>query len=332
MPHISQSMLDCTIYLYHSIEDAERGAHSGGSGFLVGYLPKGGYARYPHVYAVTNYHVAVSGGASAVRLKGRDGNSRYFEFDPSEWKFIARDDGGSDLAVIHMPFTDEEKEKYSCLRSDMFVTKEAIRSEDLGVGDDVFMIGRFVDLDGGITNEPAARFGNISVMPTLIALEDWPKRDLYCVDMHSRSGYSGSPVIAYRTFGQDLTELNVTQNIQHDVSGRWIRLKYRNYMGLLGVHVGQFPETFTGLFYEEDNDAPQEVEIIGVSGMTAVIPAWKITELLELPEFEKQRQEFDSSKDEVRKRAHRVLARMESKLFRPHTEIVRAPRNSARTR
>ena len=61
------------------------------------------------------------------------------------------------------------------------------------------MVGRFVDHDGGPTNLPAARFGNISIGPSKIRSELGKYVDTICLDTNSRTGFSGSPVYVYRT-------------------------------------------------------------------------------------------------------------------------------------
>lgn len=72
----------------------------------------------------------------------------------------------------------------------MFLTEESVTSDMISPGEDVFMVGRFVDHDGGQVNLPAVRFGNVSVMPT--PLEQPNHRNFvpaFCIDLHSRSGY-----------------------------------------------------------------------------------------------------------------------------------------------
>src|SRR5258707_1186988 len=65
------------------------------------------------------------------------------------------------------------------------------------VGDDTFMIGLFLDHAGVTTNVPSARFGNISMLPNpraTIRQSTGYDGVSYVVDMHSRTGFSGSPV------------------------------------------------------------------------------------------------------------------------------------------
>src|ERR1700693_3020590 len=111
-----------------------------------------------------------------------------------------------DIAVIPMPFNPDHL-KAAMLPTQLFVNKEMFEANNvgtkgaLGVGSDTFMVGRFIDHDGGETNRPAARFGHISVLPAPIIQPNDVTADSFCIDMHSRPGYSGSPVFVYRTPG-----------------------------------------------------------------------------------------------------------------------------------
>lgn len=67
-----------------------------------------------------------------------------------------------------------DRHRVSIVFEETFATKKHLEKHRIGIGDDVAMIGRFVDHDGGETNQPAARFGNISVMPTPIAQPTGP--------------------------------------------------------------------------------------------------------------------------------------------------------------
>jgi hypothetical protein len=95
----------------------------------------------------------------------------------------------------------------------------------------------------------------------------------YCVDSHSRTGYSGSPAFVYRSVTEDLRSGNITMGSQ--------------FIALLGIHWGQFIEDW------EIGKAPNKSEansrslvteggyVRGLSGMTCIIPAWAIKELLD---------------------------------------------------
>jgi hypothetical protein len=273
MPRLPQEIFRAPFYLYETEEEAQAGAPFGGTGFIVAYptdLPDVNF-----VYAVTNWHVAVRDGASVIRVNKIGGGMDIFPLDPAEWHFQR---GGYDLAIASFPLT-VEKHECNALCVTMFLSKEEI--EDLGItpGEDIFMVGRFVDHDGADSNVPAVRFGNISVMPQKIVQPTGATHlESFILDLHSRTGYSGSPVFVYRTVGSDLT-IGSMSDVPKDI-----------FLKFLGIHWGQFPEkweietgvknTAQGVTYSED-----EKYIKGLSGMTMAVPAWAIKEFLDMPQF-----------------------------------------------
>jgi Trypsin-like peptidase domain len=279
MPRLPSEVLNSVFYLYQSVADAEAGKPFGGTGCFVG-VPTG-IDGGVFVYAVTNWHVAVRDGASVIRVNKPGGGVDCFDLDPADWTF--RHDG-ADLAVVSIPYLRRDAHQAVALVVDMFLDAGTIAALGIGSGDDIFMIGRFVDHDGAASNVPAARFGNISVMPQLIEQPNGTKdRPSFILDIHSRTGYSGSPVFVYRTIGADLT---TDQPLRIGPDTHFIKL--------LGVHWGQFPEqweinsgkapTSQGAVLSGD-----ERYVEGLSGMTLAIPAWEIREMLELPRFREDR-------------------------------------------
>lgn len=262
MPKIPDDILDCTFFLFNSREDAERGRDFGGTGFFV-YLP---YSNHPkraiHLYAVTNWHVACRDGCSVIRLNTIDGGTEILDFDPSDWHF---ESGGHDIAVV--PIEPSGRHKFKAIPAHLFLQPETREIEPVGVGDDVFMVGRFVDHDGRSTNVPSVRFGHISMMPTPMLQPNQATRESYCLDMHTRTGFSGSPVFIYRTPGSDLafafkTGAGSTQSA----------------LLFLGLHWGQFPERWE----VEGNVQGPGAFVRGASGMTCICPASALAALLNL--------------------------------------------------
>ena len=291
MPRVPSNYLDSVCYLYNSEDDAKKGVNFGGTGFLVSYpsITPG----QVFLYIVTNWHVACRDGASCVRINKIDGTHDIFPYEPHEWEFDPR----YDIAVklISLP-SKSHKVTYISVKG--FAHPRHMNSEHVSIGDDVFMIGRFVDHDGGSVNRPSLRFGNISVMPFPIEQPNGKKADTFCVDLHCRSGYSGSPVFVYRTPGSDLSDF------PEDLVGEQVLIAGRHYLGLLGILYGQFPEeweikqkktsksriaTSTGLPLNVDG-----AYIAGLSGMSCVLPAWSILEVLDMAVLKNERDEANS--------------------------------------
>lgn len=272
VPAIPQSVLDTVVYLYADAEAAKAGQNFGGTGFLV-CVPSKTHPAYMHWYVVTNYHVSPEGGCSVVRLNCFDGSTDAIEIDPSDWQFTP---GAGDLAVASIPVNPGVHRVAFCPMG-IFLRQEQVVTGHIGPGDDVFMAGRFIDHDGGQTNQPAVRFGNISVNPTHLPARpnSGQATEYFCLDMHSRTGFSGSPVFAYRTPGSNL----------NDVFSRSVNLQ-APVLVLLGVHSGQFPE---------DLRIKGEDKVLkGYSGMTYALPAWHIRELLDHTQFVASRALIDA--------------------------------------
>ena len=255
-----------------------RGENCGGTGFAV-YMRSERVADISYFYGVTNWHVAVRDGCSVIRLNSHDGKTDVLELGPEDWVF---DEKGDDLAIAPIQ-PDFNCHALSPIPMHLAHSRQVLHNRDgmnVGLGDDVVMVGRFVDLEIGPLNNPTARFGNISASLVRIP-QSGPlpgPRESYCLDMHSRTGYSGSPVFVYRTPGTDL--------VRHLELGR-PELKSA-MLALLGVHFGQFTE-----LWKIRGQAGGVVE--GASGMTGVIPAWRIRDLLTLSAVASQREASDDA-------------------------------------
>jgi hypothetical protein len=287
-------LLNATLFLYPSVEDAEKGVRAGGSGVAVS-VPLSRRPDLAMTYFVTNWHVACSGGHSVVRYTDLKGATRIIEMDPSDWYFVP---GGSDLAIIGAQWLDEDEGK--SVPISVFVSEA---ENEVFIGEDVFMVGRFVDFDGHLSNKPALRFGAISMMDAPIRQPTNSRSPSVIVDMHSRSGFSGSPVYAYRPAGTTVNGMHVGTGLFNGgpdrplVSGRTWGNGTQTQIRLLGVLWGQFPETWE--IKSPPIRASAEAALVqdgsaitGFSGMSCVIPASEIAAILNSPRFVAGREEI----------------------------------------
>ena len=274
MPSIPRELSESVFYLYPDAASARAGDAVGGTGFLVA-VPSAVRQGKAYLYAVTNWHVAVQGGASVLRLNTSAGGTELVELDPADWVFIAH---GGDVAVAALTNeeVDQKRQRFSAvLVSELMGAAEAPFSP----GDDVFMIGRFVDHDGKTVNRPAIRFGNISVDPAPVPeTANGASIPYYCLDMHSRTGFSGSPVFAYRTPGTDLAQA-YTRSLTMNPP----------IMRLLGIHCGQFPDALV-----ITDGGVERGRVQGYSGMTFALPAWHISAIINGPHFAALRAEGEA--------------------------------------
>ena len=313
MPRIPQNVINSTFYLYRTMKQAKDGTNPAGSGFIVRHDGRPGSLNYSHKgsqhFAVTNWHVACQEGASIIRLNTATGGTDVVELGPEDWHFLP---GKYDVAATPLTL-DDKIHSASAISTRSFYWPMPERGLDgvVGVGDDVFMIGLFVDHDGFTTNVPSARFGNISMMPNPKATIKQPNGyygESFVVDMHSRTGFSGSPVYVYRTFAHDLDERtffgrNVeVSGIRQKLGDRWSgRVDIKpTLFALLGIHWAQFPERWElkekSTLKETRKDLIVEGGYVeGMSGVTCVIPAAHIWEVLEMPSLKEIRERTEKA-------------------------------------
>ena len=286
MPQLGQYkwISDVVFFLYQSVEDAQAGRASGGTGFLVA-VPSEKWGRdYFHVHGVTNWHVACDGGASVLRVNLRQGGTEVIEHGPEEWTFRSV---WHDIAISPPLRFDPRIHKVEAVWVEDLLTKEDISGDDIGPAEDVFTVGRFIDYAGKETNEPSFRFGNISIVNAEVKQPTKYMGNSLVLDMHSRTGYSGSPVWIYRTPGTVFAR-------ESDIAMTW------HYIKLLGIQYGQFPELWEIKEQSSSKSTAAHAAFLtdgkyveGWSGMSCAVPAAAIVELLADPKLREMRRMID---------------------------------------
>jgi hypothetical protein len=277
MPRIANKFLDCSVFLYPTEEAAKRGERSGGSGFLVavagfgdGWLLDGTPARkdFYHLYVVSTRHLIHSPkqdfvAKSIVRLNTHKGDSAVIPAQIDHWHCSP----DHDLAVLPIPF--REHYRFLAIGLESFLTEEVAGRYDVGIGDEVFMVGRFISHDGVQQNNPSVRWGHVSMMPAPVyhPTNTSCQQDSFLVEIHTVGGYSGSPVFVRPFQTQKLpvyTPLNTVVSTTEFPAGR--REEVAAGPWLLGVEWG-----FITSHEQEKNN----------TGMSGVVPAWHLRSLLE---------------------------------------------------
>jgi hypothetical protein len=275
MPRIPPQLLDASFYLYPSSVEAKAGVQAGGTGVFVA-MPVPNFPGRICVYAVSNKHVVNKLGCSVIRVNTLVGGTDIIEKDPAEWHASNTDD----LAVCLIQ-VKPEVHKIKAIGTDIFVKKQELRDDQIGVGDDVFMVGRFMNHDGHLTNVPSVRFGHLSMAPLEIRHEDGYMQMSFAVEMLSRPGYSGSPVYGFRV-PYDM----LTGNIM--VGGRTV--------WFLGINWGFVTDSAdvkekivtTGMVADDKSQTMKYVRVN--TGMNGVIPAWHVEKFLNSGRVKRERE------------------------------------------
>ena len=118
-------------------------------------------------------------------------------------------------------------------------------------------------------------------------------RPAYLIDMRSRSGYSGSPVFGFRVVSYDLRNFNDDNSMYTVDLGTISEESYSTFIGLLGVHCAQFHED---IVVQQDSSGIPGARLRIPSSMSVVIPAWRITALLDDEKLTRRRAMRDAAR------------------------------------
>ena len=296
MPRISDLFIDVAVYIYPDLDAAKLGVSQGGSGFVVE-VPLEQNPDWTQMYVVTNSHVVERAKTPVIRLNRTDGTTECIPTTAGDW---TPHKDGDDVAVL--PFDVEQAAflKFCTLRLKDFVTPELVYAEDIGIGDDTVMVGRFINHEGTQQNSPAVRFGNIAMMPKekIISETGFPQES-FLVEVKSLPGYSGSAILLYspcatndmsqRRFGKPNSSPPIGKGLWQEDSYLWMKPKGPYLLGIDWCHISRRAKILNrdrkpideGWYVEEN------------TGMAGVVPAWKIAEILNSEEFKMQRQKED---------------------------------------
>jgi hypothetical protein len=263
---IPEAYRECCVYLYPSVEAASSGQHSGGSGFVVA-VPVG-ETLWIQTYAVTAKHVISQMTNPVLRINLVGGGFECISTNRTQWK-DSRDFDISAFPVDLLP----KQFRYWSVRVEEFVDRN--NSQGIGLGDDAFMVGRFISQDGKQGNTPTLRFGNVSMMPD--------EEEEFLVEHRSLPGYSGSPVFVWINPclpRLPFAKIEVPKSYSPSKYGPWL-------LGVDCCHLTNYERVLNS--QSEKDFAKPERWVKMNTGMACVAPAWGLADLLNIEEFEMQR-------------------------------------------
>jgi hypothetical protein len=267
---IADLILRATVFFYRTREDAEGLRNACGSGFVVSIEEDDGLFRY----IVTNGHVVngitAGGGTIVVSLITTRDEPKIFDTSPRDWHYK----GDSDIAVCPLLRTHVNAfSGVASISSNFSISEEVIAEDQFGVGDPVYMTGKFVGIEAKIKINPVGRFGNVAMMPGEPIHTESGSFVCFVVEMRSIAGYSGAPTIVYKPTGSPIY-----------LNRNTIRLRKEPTYRLLGVNAGHVRH-----YTDAHSKQTGKIRVKMNSAMSLVMPAWKLTELLYSPTLAKMR-------------------------------------------
>ncbi len=248
-----------------------------GTAFFVG-VKKSSEPPIFSVYLVTAKHVLYKPDTTEyldkvfIRINRKDGGSEVsvipIKVTGNNRRVFLHDDPTVDIAVI--PFLpDQARFDFKFLPDEFITTRETYNTLKIREGSEVFFTGLFAPYPGAEKNFPIVRFGRVALVTDEKIEWQGKKMSLYLVEAGSYGGNSGSPVFFY--LGSDREPGNL-------VVGPPI-------LKLAGVMEGTFLDA-QEIKVVETKKTPISLSNMGIA---AVVPGYKLHELLFSEELKRQR-------------------------------------------
>lgn len=272
---IPDDVRKCVGFLAYKMADGQ--FRLAGTAWLFGRLIEGTERSFSFV--VTAKHVIEGIRAKGLnrvylRLNLKDRTSRWFETDLAEWCYHPTD-ASVDAAVLLG--TVPEEADHLLYPLNRFVTEEIRATNGISIGDEVFLTGLFAPHFGQERNIPIIRVGNIAAMPEEPVRTRMGAMEAYLVEARSIGGLSGCPVFVH---------LGVVRPVGQ-------QLKYAEggpIFFLLGLMHGHWDIGAPDI--DGNQDERDSLRVVNM-GIAIVVPARKISEVLENPVLVERMAEAD---------------------------------------
>jgi transposase-like protein len=272
MPRIDDAIQNCVIYLYPAAEEARAGKRAGGSGFIMA-VGSAENSEGRLLYAVTNSRV-IKSGFPVVRADTLDREIALFEKGRKEW---VHHPGGEDVAACLLGLASDYPRIGYYLTND-FLTRDGLGPLGIGVGSDVFLMGRFLNARGVQLSAPAARFGYLAMTDRQpVPQPDGGARESFLVRGLEPGEHTGGPVFVYSE-----------QSPGGEPSpGR--RAPVQLFLGIDQGHVRRD----TRVVNARGEPHPRGWKVSSPHGPVIVTPAWKLKDLLRAEQLMDTRRELE---------------------------------------
>ena len=264
MMQVPQEVRKSVVFLAYQSKDGLRLA---GTAFFVAVDPK--QLNTLFVYLVTAKHVIASvkrksvDGFVHIRINDNSGSFQLLQSHIDQWVHHP-EDASVDVSVL--PWApDEATFDFKMISQETFLNDKIIADNNIGIGDEVFMVGLFASHYGRQRNVPVVRIGNIACMPEEpVETRVFGPIDAYIIEARSIGGLSGSPVFvnlgAIRLSGGAKIASGPMFNLLGLIHGHWDVIDH-------GPDTMVFDDNFA-------NEGRLNM------GMAIVVPSSKISEVL----------------------------------------------------
>jgi len=268
---IPSEVLKCVAFIGIGIpNEGQIVYYPGGTGFFVS-VDSEIHPNVTYIYFVTAKHVieGVGDRDSCIRVNGKSGEALMMHIPKTTKWFYHPDDQNVDVAVAQVY---NEMFDIKTVPTSMFISHNELPAKNIGIGDDVFITGLFVNL-------PIVRVGNIAMLPDEKIWVGWHSGceiDAYLIEARSIGGISGSPVFFNRA----------------SLKGGGLRLGRPEFYlgGLIHGHWPTNEDEIDSLVGDNmENNKEKNINM----GIAIVVPAEKILEVINQGELGEMRRKED---------------------------------------
>lgn len=144
-------------------------------------------------HVLTGVRQRSTDGRLLLRFNVTDGSYRFIETDLGQWEVHPAPE--VDVAVLNFVSAPDLDVRF--IGDSLSATDDVIAKYRIGIGDDVFITGLFVNHYGSERNIPILRVGNIAAVPSEPVTTGMGAMHAYLIEARSIGGLSGSPVFVY---------------------------------------------------------------------------------------------------------------------------------------
>jgi hypothetical protein len=252
----------------------------GGTAFIVG-VRMGPNASLCHIVTARHVAEAIEPAEAVIAMNARDGAPRFLRTGEQEWFYHPTEKDSVDVAVMPMGCANmDELYDFAFIPDSIFATDQRMAEYDIGLGDELIIVGLFTRFIGTTHLIPIVRSGNIAMMPKdRLPIKGFGQMEAYLVESRSIGGLSGSPVFVRNTVKMPVQTKDGITHIYGLGDG--------HLLGLVHGH-WDLPLSFP---------ASEQAEAVNM-GVSIVVPAKKILETLNHPELaEMRREHYEKNKN-----------------------------------
>lgn len=244
----------------------------GGTAFIVG-VKMDAQASLCHLVTAKHVAEAIEPAEAVIAMNAKDGAPRFLRTGDQQWFYHPTEKDSVDVAVLPLGSPKIDLYDFAFVPEEIFATEARIAEYNIGLGDELITVGLFTKFMGLTHLIPIVRTGNIAMMPSdPVPIKGFGLMEAYLAEGRSIGGLSGSPVFVRNTVKFPVQRAKSVSHLHGLGDGHLLGLAHGHW---------DLPASFT---------ATEQAEAVNM-GVSIIVPARKILEVLYHPELTAMRKE-----------------------------------------